>query len=225
MPHPIPELRQSSLAAYVSAGVLLVAGSATLALVERSALSELMGQHLLVMNVVAPVLGAAMARLPLKLASNPRPLGGAALAQMLLLWGWHAPLVQQAAGGSLGLHLLMLGLLAAAAILFWATTLRAAAEERWSAIAALLITGKLACLLGGLMIFAPRELYGLAGLAFSICTAGPSTLADQQLAGLMMIVACPLSYIVAGLIMTMQMLARLELRSARRTGALAGAIS
>lgn len=207
------------LSAYASASVLLVIGGVTLTVVELGALSALMVQHLLVMNVVAPVLGAALSRHAAMPGGRPELLWTAALAQMLLLWGWHAPLVQQTAGASPALHLAMLASLAAAATLFWAASLRAAAEDRWSAIAALLVTGKLACLLGGLMIFAPRDLYGLAGLAFSICTAGPSTLSDQQLAGLMMIVACPLSYIVSGLIMTAQMLARLELRAGSPLGA------
>lgn len=66
---------------------------------------------------------------------------------------------------------------------------------------ALLLTGKLACLLGALLIFAPRELYRLHGL--------PS-LEDQQLAGLLMITACPLSYVVAGVAMAAQAIGDLE---------------
>ena len=55
---------------------------------------------------------------------------------------------------------------------------------------ALLLTGKLVCLLAALMVFAPRALYG-AGHAH-----GAAALDDQQLAGLLMIAACPLSYLV-----------------------------
>lgn len=223
MMHPPPEFWRLGLPAMVSAGILLIVGSLTVALVDLGALSALMVQHLLVMNVIAPLAAATLGG---KLSSEIDRSGllwGAASAQILLLWGWHVPAIQQAAETSLALHLVMLALLAGSAILFWSVLLRAAHQSRWSGIAALLVTGKLACLLGGLMIFAPRELYGLAGLAFSICTAGPSTLADQQLAGLMMIAACPLSYIVAGVVMAAQMLARLERRSALRNGLPLGA--
>ncbi len=210
-------LAQSSrwtLPATISAASLVVVGAGTLAMLEMGALSALMAQHLLVMNVIAPLTAAALAsRSPAWLERTPL-LWGAALTQMVLLWGWHAPALQRLATGSAGLHLLMLALLAAAAILFWAALLRAGAEGRWSAVAALLITGKLACLLGGLLIFSPRELYQIPSLALSICAAGPSSLADQQLAGLMMIVACPLSYLVAGVVMSAQMLLEIEERPA-----------
>lgn len=208
------ELLAPALPALVSAGVLLAGGAVLLGFVQLDALSALMVQHLLIMNVIAPLGGAVIAARRWRMPGSDGLLWAAAIAQLLLLWSWHAPPVQQAAGNSAALHLLLLAPLAAASLLFWAVLLRAGAQGRWSAIAALLVTGKLACLLGGLMIFAPREIYGLASLAISICTAGPSTLADQQLAGLMMIVACPLSYVLAGVIMAARMIGRLERRSA-----------
>src|SRR3546814_3731920 len=107
----------------------------------------------------------------------------------------------------------MLGSLALAAVLFWALLLASSATSRWGGLAALLLTGKLACLLGALLIFAPRDLYSLPGVSFALCSTGPSTLADQQLAGLLMITACPLSYVVAGVVLAAQMMLDLERRS------------
>jgi putative membrane protein len=86
----------------------------------------------------------------------------------------------------------------------------AAGRNQWRGVLGLLITGKLACLLGVLMIFAPRDMYGLPGLLFPLCSTGPSSLQDQQLAGLLMITACPLSYLVAGVVLAAQMLGRVE---------------
>jgi putative membrane protein len=213
--HPPPEPSRPALPALISAGAVLLIGWPTLGLVELGPVSALMAQHLLVMNVLAPLAAATLSRRLGPESDRARVLWGAGLAQIALLWAWHAPSVQQAAGGSAALHLLMLAALTGAAILFWAVLLRAGAQSRWGGVGALLITGKLACLLGGLMIFAPRELYGLTGLAISICRAsGPSTLADQQLAGLMMIAACPLSYVLAGVVMATQMLLGLERRPA-----------
>ena len=196
-----------------------------LGLAELGPLSSLMMQHLLVMNVIAPLASLVLApRLDAE-ADRAGVLWAAGGAQILVLWGWHAPALQRLAAGSAGVHLAFLALLGAAAILFWAVLLRAGAQGRWGAIAALLLTGKLACLLGGLLIFAPRELYGLASLAVSICRTGPATLADQQLAGLLMIAACPLSYVVAGVVMAAQMLVSLERRPAAVDVRLWGAAS
>jgi putative membrane protein len=214
--HPPPEPSRLALPAIISAGAVLLVGGVTVWLVELGPLSALMVQHLLVMNVIAPLAAATLAGGLTSKADRTSVLWGIGLAQILLLWGWHAPVLQRAAGASAVLHLALLGLLTGTAILFWAVLLRAGAQSRWGGIAALLVTGKLACLLGGLLIFAPRELYGLASLAFTICRTGPSTLADQQLAGLMMIAACPLSYVVAGVVMATQILLDLERRSAAR---------
>jgi putative membrane protein len=103
-----------------------------------------------------------------------------------------------------------------AALLFWLALLTISAASRWQTIPALLLTGKLACLLAALLIFAPRTLYVSAGhLAhaaehFSALRA----LDDQQLAGLLMITACPLSYLVAAVIITVQLIGRPETSAA-----------
>jgi putative membrane protein len=193
---------------------VLLAGAATLPLVELGPLSALMAQHILLMNVVAPLAAAWLAPMLGGAARRNGMLYGAGLAQMLLLWAWHLPLLQRAAAVLPGLDLMLQAALFAAAVLFWALLLRAGTDGRWSAVAPLLVTGKLACLLGGLLILAPRVLYPLDGLAPAICgIQGPITLADQHLAGLLMIAACPLSYVVAGVVMAAQMLADLEHRS------------
>ena len=76
-------------------------------------------------------------------------------------------------------------------------------SARWQAIFLLLLTGKLSCLLGALLIFAPRLLYAadIHAPSFDI-----GTLDDQQLAGLLMITACPLSYVVAGVVLAARMI-------------------
>jgi putative membrane protein len=221
--HSSPEYARLPLPALAGAGAVLFVGAVMVWRVEMGPLSALMAQHLLVMNVLAPLAAIALAGRLTGAADRPSLLWSVGILQIGLLWAWHAPALQRAAGSSALLHLLLLGLLATTATLFWALLLRAGAQSRWGAIAALLLTGKLACLLGGLLTFAPRELYGMASFAFAICGSGPATLEDQQLAGLMMIVACPLSYVLAGVVMAAQMLLRLERRSAARDGLLQGA--
>jgi putative membrane protein len=93
------------------------------------------------------------------------------------------------------------------AFYFWRALLRLAPTSRWHAIFVLLLTGKLFCLLAVLMIFAPRPLYGLPTNPYVVHAHDlPQALADQQLAGLLMIAACPLSYLIAGVIIAAQMI-------------------
>lgn len=201
---------EAMLAPAVSAGFVLAAGAVTLSLLDPGPLSVQMAQHLFVMNIAMPLLAIPLLPRFRALRAYPGFLWMAALAQIGLLWAWHLPSVQLAAAASFGLHLILMALLALAALAFWMMLLATAQAGRWRALACLLLTGKLACLLGALMIFATRDLYALPGLSFPLCSTGPSTLDDQQLAGLLMITACPLSYLVAGVVLAAQMFARLE---------------
>lgn len=188
----------------VLAGTMAVAlgGLVSVALIELGPLSLQMLQHLAVMSIAAP-----LAALYLSGRTTLKALLPAGLAQLLALWAWHAPAVQQfAASSSVGQFGLMI-VLGGAGFWFWSALI---AASEWKALIALLLTGKLACLLGALLIFAPRDLYTLDGLVLALCTTGPSSLADQQLAGLLMITACPLSYLVTGVALAAQMVGRLE---------------
>jgi putative membrane protein len=99
--------------------------------------------------------------------------------------------------GHANLHLAMHGSLFLAALWFWSAVVNATLGGQWRAIAALLATSKLFCLLGVLLTFASHPLYPAmmhhGGVALD-------PLADQQLAGLLMLVACPLSYLVAAVV-------------------------
>jgi putative membrane protein len=88
-------------------------------------------------------------------------------------------------------------LLFLAALAFWLCVVHASAHK-WQAMLALLISGKLACLLGVLLIFAPRPLFA-SGHAVHL--ADEALLADQHLAGLLMIAACPLSYVLTAVVL------------------------
>jgi putative membrane protein len=188
----------------VGAAVLAVSGLITGSLVELGPLSLQMLQHLALMNVVAPLVALSLNRSGLV---APTSLLLAGFAQLVALWVWHAPAVQHLAASSSVAQVALMSVLAGAAIWFWSALVRA---SQWRGLIALLLTGKLACLLGALLIFAPRDLYNLDGLVLALCTTGPSNLADQQLAGLLMITACPLSYLVTGVALAARMLARLD---------------
>jgi putative membrane protein len=157
-------------------------------------LSTGMAGHILLMNLAAPM-GAVWGVHSFPLVA--RPICGVAMpaaAQLLLLWAWHAPPFLAAAMDHPALHFGMQASLMAAALWFWTAVVSATAGRQWRAITALLATSKLFCLLGVLLTFAPHPLYP-AMAHHGVMAVDP--LADQQLAGLMMLVACPLTYLAA----------------------------
>lgn len=170
-------------------------------------LSTHMLQHIVLMNLVAPLVAVSVRRrLPAGLA---RWWAAATLFQLVLFWAWHAPPALRVAMDSPAVMLAMHTSLAAAAFWFWAGIVAISGDSRWRALFALLVTGKLFCLLAVLFVFAPRYLYGTATAAAEPAISGGG-LADQQLAGLLMLVACPLSYVLAGIVIAARWLRDLE---------------
>jgi putative membrane protein len=159
-----------------------------------------MAQHIVLMNLVAPGLVLAMRRLGWPGAS--RFLLPATVIQLGLLWFWHAPFLLPQAMHEPLLQPVMQGTLLAAAVLFWLAVIGASGARSWRPITALLLTSKLFCLLGVLLTFAPRALY-----AHHDAAAG---LEDQQLAGLLMLIACPATYLVGAVIIAGRWLSALE---------------
>ena len=82
--------------------------------------------------------------------------------------------------------------LAISAVLFWIAVIGNAREHAFRSVFALLITGKLYCLYGVLLIFASRELFHAMDHGHHAISQS-----DQQLAGLIMVSACPLTYVAA----------------------------
>ncbi len=168
-------------------------------MVRMGPLSSHMGLHILLMNGCAPLL-ALFAGSRALLPCRAKALLAATVTQAIVLWAMHAPGVVTAALRTPALHLAMQVVLFAVALWFWIAVFAQAGRSGWRAMAALLVTGKLFCLLGILLALAPRAIYPLAGEAHGHGLAAEAALADQQLAGLMMIVACPLTYVLAGVV-------------------------
>jgi len=193
-----PQIALIASGTCVVAVVALIAGS-----FEFGPHAQHMTAHILTMNVAAPMLSAivlARCRMP---ARGVSLLWFSTVVQIAVLWTWHAPIAQElifhAPGGMGAVHIALL----VAAIAFWVSLFSLPASSRWQAIPALLLTGKLVCLLAALLVFAPRTLYGASA------HAAPS-LDDQHLAGLLMLVACPLSYLVAAVFLTVYLIGAAE---------------
>lgn len=171
--------------------------------------SRHMLSHILLMNAGAPLLAAAWfgARSGAGPSNLPR-LVMAAVAQLLLLFGWHTPAAMAAAMATPQLALFMHFSLFAAAVWFWHMVFQQASTHIWRSLATLLITAKLYCLMAALLVFAPRSLYPASGTTVGF------ELADQQLAGVIMVVACPLSYVLVATVLVARWIAALDLRNA-----------
>ena len=171
-------------------------------------LSRHMALHIVGMNLIAPMVAFTAQSFAGKAFQSSRLMWIALTAQILLLWGWHAPLVFNAAGESGVLLAAMHGSISGAAFLFWLAVFNLGDRRPWQSIAALLITGKLFCLLGALFIFAPRVLFAAehGGHGLNV----PMTLADQQLAGLLMVTACPLTYVIVAIYLSARWIRTLD---------------
>lgn len=176
-------------------------------------LSAQMLVHILLMNAVAPLIALAVREAAWRPSSRWRSLlFPATVAQLAVLWAWHAPPVLHAVMQSAALHFAMQGSLLLCALWFWLAVFCATDDVRWRAILALLVTSKVFCLLGVLLVFAPRALYSGPATGHAAMQSA-SSLGDQQLAGLLMLVACPVTYLVAGTVIAARWLRRIEAAS------------
>lgn len=194
--------------AIASAGAVLVSGAVVLGMYDLGHESWHMVTHIVSMSVAAPLLAAFIVNRRPGMTTTPSWLWAATVLQIVLLWAWHAPAVYNAAANAPLVQSALHATLFVIATAFWVSLLTVTPASRWQCIPALLLTGKLACLLAALLIFAPRTVYSAAGhlahAAHQAATIGP--LDDQHLAGLLMITACPLSYLVAAVIIASQLI-------------------
>lgn len=189
------------LAASVVLAMATLAGALAVSGADLGALSQHMGFHLLLTNAAAPLLALAWrgTSTPRSMAPGPSVLAATA-AQMTGLWIVHLPIGMSVLGQWPASHLPVHGLLFLLALWFWCAVLAQKGTRRWRALAALLATGKLACLLGVLLVFAKQPLY-----------PGLASLEDQQQAGLWMIAGCTLSYVSAAVAVAVRWLNELGL--------------
>jgi putative membrane protein len=156
--------------------------------------------HVVTMTMVAPLAVYALRGFLPAAHGSPSPgkLWTATALQALLFLFWHTPYGMITGMHSSGGELLLQGSLLIAASLFWWTLLRLHPDQVWHAILALLLTGKLFCLVALLLTFAPRALYHAIPLE------------HQQLAGLIMITICPLCYVASAIWLCWRWLSRIE---------------
>lgn len=159
-------------------------------------------RHMLLVAVAAPLLAAALARsapgLTLRMAASCPPIL-ASLIELLLVWGWHAPVLHEAAqGGGLARAAEQASFLLAG---FWLWGTAFARDEAGrlarapEGILALLLTATHMTLLGVLLALSPRLLFG-----------HEAHLSDQELGGVVMLTVGGIAYLAGGLVLLAKLL-------------------
>ncbi|MBU4528082.1 MAG: cytochrome c oxidase assembly protein [Hoeflea sp.] len=159
--------------------------------------------HIALMNALAPAIAYSLrTRLPASLETS---IFLATALQIGLLWGWHSPAALEAAMqypvAGIAMHISLF----LSALWFWGAVVTTSERGSWRALVALLLTGKLFCLLGALLVFSNSSLYPAHGSIASLDAA----VAHQQRAGLLMLALCPLTYVAAGIVLSIRWFRRL----------------
>lgn len=154
--------------------------------------------HMIAVAIAAPLLALAVqgsrhdpARRWPGLAT-PLP---AALIEAVVVWGWHVPALRMAAAHHPAWLVAEQASFLAAGLLLWSAVL--APQHRAAGVVALLVTSMHMTLLGALIGLAPRPLY---------MHHGPQALADQQLAGVVMLLVGGIAYLAGGLALLARLL-------------------
>lgn len=160
--------------------------------------------HIAVMSVIAPLAAYLMHESSVVPDSfegqAARALLPITLIQLAVFALLHAPGLHDAMMGLAFYGPVALALLLVVSTLFWFSVIAASRNGVAGPVAALLVSGKLFCLVAVLMVFSRRSLYG----------AGMMELADQHAAGLLMLVACPLTYVGASTLLVARWLSDLS---------------
>lgn len=170
----------------------------------RGSFAAHMVMHMGVVAVAAPLLALGLSRLrPTLFAGLPAGWAlAASFAELVVVWGWHAPALHDAARVETPLFLAEQGSFLLAGLIVWATALGAAEGQggrgaRAAGVCGLLLTSMHMTLLGALLLFSPRPLYACADLCSP--SAGMTPLEDQALGGAIMLAVGGASYLAGGL--------------------------
>ena len=180
--------------------VLAAAWLGPLPALARHSFAAHMALHIAVVAIAAPLMAAGLARTsadpvlrwPRLFAPIP-----ASIIELVVVWGWHVPVLHEAARGSTGVLLVEQMTFLASGLLLWSAAVGGQSVQHWRAgagIGALLFTSIHMTLLGALFALTPRALYGHGDLF------------DQHLGGAIMLLVGGASYLMGGLWLTAGML-------------------
>ena len=198
-----------ALLAALGVALLAVIWLGPLPQLARQSFAAHMAMHMGVVAIAAPLVALAIAGSthdPARRRSWLAAPIAASMVELIVVWGWHAPALHQAARHHAAVFVLEQGSFLLAGLLLWVTA-AGGGRERWQAgagvgVAALLFTSMHMTLLGALLMLATRPLFGHAGVESG------DALADQQLGGALMLIVGGASYLIGGLWLSARMLRR-----------------
>lgn len=209
--------RAQPVAAACGAALLLALWLGPLVELARRLFTAHMVLHMGIVAVAAPLLALGVAggrmdparRWPALLAPVP-----AALVELVVVWGWHAPALHAAARSSVWPFALEQASFLGAGLLVWLAALGgdpgSAGERSGAGALGLLLTSMHMTLLGALLGLASRPLYAHAGQG----AGGLSPLEDQHLGGAVMLGVGGAAYLAGGIFLVARLLrARVPTRS------------
>jgi putative membrane protein len=210
--------RRWSLAAGVA--VLVAAWAGPLPALAPRAFAAHMTMHVAVVALAAPLvaLGLAGGRLdPVRRFPRLFPPIPVSVAELVVVWTWHAPALHHAARSSSVTLAVEQASFLAVAVAMWLSAFgggaRRRADRAGAGVVALLLTSMHMTLLGALLALALRPLYPHApgGLG------GMSALDDQHLGGAIMLLGGGCAYLAGALALTLGLL-RAPRRGAEEAG-------
>lgn len=172
----------------------------------RRAFSPHMILHLGVTVVAAPLIALGLIGLARdRSVRHPVALAlGASLFEMLVVWGWHAPVLHEAAAARLPVFAAQHACFLAAGILIWAAAFSGNSRAMAGVgVFAMLFTFMHMAMLGLLLSLAPDLVYAPA---FCLGAWGFDPLDDQRLGGALMAVVGGLPYLAGGLALAWRLL-------------------
>lgn len=167
----------------------LIALAATLLAFAGLGMTGHMAAHVAAVAIAAPVVAVGLPRPRAMPAGAPLAW---AMAEFVVVWGWHAPALRAVADMHWAVALLEQAMFLALGIALW----RAALAQPAAGAAALLLTSMHMTLLGALIGLADRPLYAMMAMHPA---PGLDALADQQLGGVVMLTIGGASYCLGGL--------------------------
>lgn len=187
----------------------------------RQSFAAHMALHMGVVAVAGPLLALGLAGGvfdPVRRAPDWFPPVPWSVAELVVVWAWHAPALHHAARSSAAGFAAEQISFVAAGLIVWLSAFGGgatrSAERAGAGVAALLLTSMHMTLLGALLALTPRALYVHGAHSVG---AALTPLEDQHLGGAIMLVVGGVSYLAGGLWLTAtlvrQKVARQEVRA------------
>lgn len=173
----------------------------------RTAFSAHMLLHLGVVSVAAPLISIGLAGLGFAARALPAAAISGLLAlaiDLVIVWGWHAPALHDAAARNTWVFAAQQASFVLAGLVVWGTSFRdTSRRSRALGVFAMFLTFMHMAMLGILLALSPSLLY-----AADLCLGafGFSGLEDQQLGGVLMATLGGLPHLVAGIFLASRVL-------------------